>query len=113
MAHSWIRLDTNLPTHDKTLRLTSSGRHRAAFTYVCSLAWSGANGTDGHIPTYSLALLHGRATDADALVEVGLWEPSGDGWEIHNWGERQPPNVKAKGACIRWHGPNCGCWKGQ
>ena len=111
VAHQWIRLDTNLPTHDKIMRLTSSGNYRAAFAYVCALAWSGGNGTHGRIPTYVLALLHARKTDADALVEVGLFDPTNDGWEIHNWRERQTPHSGKKGACKRWHDANCECWR--
>ena len=53
MAHQWIRLDTNLPTHDKIMRLTSSGNYRAAFAanhnYVAAI--SGANP-----PTVALGL---------------------------------------------------------
>jgi len=111
MGHQWIRLDVNLPTHDKMLRLLINNHHRAAFAYVCSLAWSGGNETNGKIPSYALTMIHARPTDADALVDVGLWAVTDDGWEIHNWADRQAPHSGKKAACIRWHGKGCNCWE--
>jgi len=115
MSARWIRFDTTMPTHDKIMRLTTAGQYRAAFAYTCALAWSGGNATDGHIPTYALTAIHARKVDADSLVSAGLFDPDGDGWQIRNWAKRQPPSDQlmsgSKGACVRWHGANCGCWR--
>lgn len=126
MALPWVRLDANIASHDKTLRAIGRPGGKAAMAvYVFGLAWSGGHGTDGHIPTAALPMLHGRTCDARILTAVGLWEddPHGDGWWIHNYSQRQElvlvSEVKRRSQrlaahrtnCIRWHGPDCGCWK--
>ena len=124
MGLPWVRLDTNIASHDKILDLIGRKNGRAtAFTYVCSLAYSGQNGTDGHIPFAALTFVHGSKRDAEALVEVGLWEPHPTGWTIRNYDGRQQlslvtDNIRAsqrrgalKANCVRWHGPDCSCWE--
>jgi hypothetical protein len=124
MPLPWVRLDTNLPSHDKILELLAMrDGHRTAFVYVCSLSYCGHNQTDGFIPLAALPLIHGRRADADRLVEVRLWTLAPKGWVIPNWLERQESSqvteskksgqrlASLKANCIRWHGPDCGCWK--
>ena len=124
MGLPWVRLDTNLPSHDKVLDLLDRKTGRAtAFVYVCSLAYSGANGTDGHVPFAALKFIHATKADAHTLVEVGLWAPNPCGWTIRNYGDRQQLSAttdairagQRKGAlkanCTRWHGEDCGCWE--
>lgn len=122
----WVRLDANIGTHDKLapLQLTPDGR--AAFVmYVCALGWAGGHGTDGHIPRNALAFvapgLPKRPKLAELLVESGLWDYTDGGWQIRNYLDRQQSSTvtstigeqrsaaSAKGNCIRWHGPDCGC----
>lgn len=125
MSLPWVRLDANIASHDKVLdALGRRGGKGAIAVYVFALAWSGGHSTDGHIPRAALPMLHGTPGDAATLVAVGLWDadPDGDGWWVHNWTERQELAViteakreaKRRGAartnCIRWHGPDCGCW---
>jgi hypothetical protein len=95
----------------------------AAFVYCCGLAYSGKHGTDGFIPASALPRLNGRKVDAERLVEAGLWHAVEGGWDVNGWAEYNPTTdssarVRAakragssKGNCIRWHGPDCGCWK--
>ncbi len=111
MAHTWIRLDTNYPTHEKVMALTSIGKHRAVLVHVCAMAYSGGHDTDGFIARTCLPLIHGRETDMNALVEVGLMEPADGGWKIRNWTKRQRKSASDKANCTRWHGADCGCWK--
>lgn len=126
MSLPWVRLDANIASHDKTLRaLGRRGGKAAMALYVFSLGWSGGHGTDGHIPAAALGLLHGTPHEASILVDVRLWDldPSGDGWQIHNYAERQEltsvtdakreakRRAAARGNCVRWHGPECGCWQ--
>ncbi|WP_187289418.1 hypothetical protein [Xylanimonas cellulosilytica] len=72
--------------------------------------------TDGRIPAYMLPMLGGNLDDANALVDVGLWDKADDGgWEFHDWSDYQPDaaSVKAKreaestagalGNHRRWH----------
>ena len=124
MSLPWVRLDTNFPTHDKTLELLELGPagRSAAFVYLCGLAYAGLHGTDGRIPFTALRFIHGTKKDAELLVGVALWKPHPQGWEIPNWLERQQSTARAhtatthrrrgaaKANCIRWHGPDCHCW---
>lgn len=127
MALPWVRLDTNIAGHDKILALTSekpeSLAYRAAFSYVCSLGYSGGHSTDGVIPFSALPFIHGTKKTAELLVRHFLWTPSPLGWSIRNFDTRQQSsattqsirNAQRAGAlkanCKRWHGPNCQCWE--
>lgn len=123
MALPWVRLDANISSHDKVLRLLSdpSAKRWQAFTsYVCALGWSGGHGTDGHVPKAALPIIHGNAATARLLVTYGLWAETGvSGWQIVNYATRQELEVitegkraakqlaAEKGNCVRWHGPLC------
>ena len=111
----WVRLDTNITWHDKTLQLVDQRNGKAALAvYMLSLAWAGGTGTDGHIPRYALRAIHATPTDANALQHVGLWDPDpdGDGWWIHTYAQRQETSdatedrrERARAAALkRWHG---------
>ena len=127
MPLPWVRLDTNLPTHDKMLHLIGNGAagRSAGLVYVFSLSYSGGHATDGLIEFPVLPVIHGRKRDAELLVDVGLWKPDQRGWIIHNWSERQQLSSATaqrrraqsigamKANCIRWHGKECGCWSEQ
>lgn len=126
MPLPWVRLDSNIATHDKILALVSdpSPKRWQAFTsYVCALGWSGGQGTDGRIPVAALPMVHGTTTTARLLVKYSLWIERTAAWEIVNYAERQQLNgvtetreeeyratarlAGAKGACRRYHGPDC------
>ena len=120
----WVRLYTDLPRHEKVLRLMSSAKGREAVgVYAFALAWSGDQRTDGHIPDYALPALHASRAHVALLEEVGLWDRNGTGWNIHNWAERQETQaqlaeskrLKRKAACERYqregkHPEGCECW---
>lgn len=122
----WVRLDTGIASHDKTLALLadpSPKRWQAMSSYMFGLSWSGDHGTDGQIPATALPFIHGTKTTAALLVKYEFWEPAGTGWQIRNYATRQELAVitagkkeakrigAAKGNCVRWHGPDCGCWQ--
>lgn len=128
MGLPWVRLDASIATHDKILRAVHvRGGKAAVAVYMFSLGWSGGHATDGHIPEYALPMIHATKADVAILVDVGLWEsdPVDGGWRIRNYIERQELAVvsEVKRAsqrlaarrtnCIRWHGKECGCWKGD
>jgi FAD/FMN-containing dehydrogenase len=130
MGLEWVRLDSNIATHDKILMLLSDPapeavRFRAATSYMFALGYCGGHGTDGVIVSAALAAVHGTAKSAALLVKYRLWEPIENGWVIPNYAERQELTIvtaakeaakKAggiKGACIRYHGKDCGCWRTQ
>ena len=128
MSLPWVRLDANIGTHDKTLELLDHKDGPRAFTlYVCSIGWAGGHGTDGLIPKHALrAIAPALRTPeklAQLLVDVRLWEYVEGGWQIRNYLERQQSSAVTevkrehysergkKAACVRWHGPECGCWQ--
>ena len=123
MGLPWVRLDANISTHDKILYLASdpsAARWQAAFSYVCALAWSGGQGTDGRIPTAALGIVHGNAKTARLLVKYRLWTEAVAGYQIVNFGLRQQTSMASdairtaqstggkRGNCHRHHGE--GCW---
>jgi len=125
MALPWIRLDSSIASHDKMLALLSDPspkKWQAAASYMFALGWSGVNGTDGRVPTSALPFIHGTTQTARLLVKYGLWIDAGN-YVIHNYAERQQLTVITetkraaasaagrKAACVRHHGPDCGCWK--
>ena len=127
MGLPWVRLDSNITSHDKVLEVLSSARGKGAMAvYMFSLAWSGGHSTDGHIPAAALPMIHGTRGDANVLVHCGLWDldADGHGWWIRNYAQRQElslvTEVKRRAQrlaavrtnCVRWHGPECGCWQG-
>lgn len=128
MSLPWVRLDANIASHDKTLAAMGQRGGKSAMAVYCfGLAWSGGHSTDGHIPRAALPMLHGTPADALILERVGLWDadPDGNGWWIHNYAQRQElalvTELKRRSQrlaalrtnCIRWHGPDCGCWQGS
>lgn len=126
MALPWVRLDSNIGSHDKVLNLLSdpsAKKWQAYASYLTSIAWAGGHGTDGKVPQTALVFVHGTTTTARLLCKYHLWTEVLTGWEIVNFAERQELNVVAemkrtarsmsgkKAACVKWHGPECGCWR--
>lgn len=92
MGLPWVRLDTTWPHNPKVLALLAQGaRGRSALvTYVASLCYAGATGSDGFIPSYALGYLQASKVDADLLVDAGLWHEAAEaGWDINDWAEFQ------------------------
>lgn len=122
----WVRLDSNIYAHDKILSLLadpSSKKWQALAAYMMALAWSAGQGTDGVVPEYALRVIHASPAIARLLVKYQLWDESPSGWSIRNYADRQQlagetytvrksqKEGGTKGNCIRWHGPDCGCWR--
>lgn len=127
MGLPWVRLDTNIGTHDKILDLLAKPNGCKAFVlYVCALGYAGGHATDGKVPRSALPICHGTPKLAESLIEVRLWEydkTGGGTYRIRNWDQRQELGFVTeakrtaqkiggkKGACIRYHGADCHCWK--
>ena len=126
MALPWVRLDSNIHSHDKILALLSDPspkKWQAIGLYVFALGWSGGQETDGRIPNHALGVLHGSPVAARLLVKYDLWTEQTTGWNIVNFADRQQLSDETytirkaqhlggvKGNCIRHHGPDCGCWR--
>jgi hypothetical protein len=111
---TWFKVDDKLHDHHKT----HAAKKAAMGVWVLAGSWSADNLTDGFIPARVLNRW-GTKTDADRLVEVGLWTPTerkGErGWQFHEWTERQPSRADiervaetkgmagARGNHTRWH----------
>ena len=113
MPLPWVRLDTAFPYNPKLLAMLSEkDGHRAGLVYLCSLAYSGAHGTDGFITREALPFVHGRQTDAERLARNGFWRTQPGGWLINGWDEFQESSAEAQerrkraqaGAAARWEG---------
>ena len=89
MALPWVRLDTQFAQNPKILSLIADKKHRAAFAWVCSLGYSGSQGTDGFLPSGCLPFVHATKADAADLVEVQLWHETIGGWVINDWSDYQ------------------------
>ena len=91
---AWYKVDDRLPTSRKVLRIPRERRVAAIGVWTLAGAWSAHDLTDGFIPAYMIEEWGGCETDADALVEAGLWERAEDdgdaGFQFVNWGEYQP-----------------------
>jgi hypothetical protein len=106
----WVRLDTGFPSNSKILGLVADRSYPAAFGYVCALAWSGGQGTDGFIPEVALSLCHLTHRSAQKLCRSGLFLPMLGGYQINDWNEyqqmsseTQARSAKAQVAArIRW-----------
>jgi hypothetical protein len=111
MGLPWIRLDTSMPDNPKILGLLEErDGHRAAFVWVCCMAYAGKHGTDGFIPKSAARFIHGRASDFARLVDVSALKVVPGGWEIPGWDEFQVSDEAAKArrdkaqkaAAVRW-----------
>lgn len=124
MGLPWVRLDSNIAHHDKMLALLAEKEgHRAACLYMFALAWSGGQATDGYIAAVAVPVLHGQPRHAEMLVRHHLWEKVTGGYRIRNYAARQETATVSelkrdiarkagkKSACVRLHGPECGCWR--
>jgi hypothetical protein len=85
---TWVRLDDLMPQHPKVLRAGPA----AAWLWVCGLAYCSRMLTDGAIPSQALASFGLPQTDklAATLVEVGLWDETSDGFQVHDFLQYQP-----------------------
>ena len=126
MGLQWARIDANISHHDKIVWLKHQrGGWKAISVYVFSIGWAVGQGTDGRIPAHMAAALDADKQTITLLTGARLWEQNGDGWVIRNFAERQELEFvtearraasklgATKGNCIRWHGPDCGCWRSK
>jgi hypothetical protein len=81
----WFKVDDTFAMHPKVLMAGNS----AVGLWVRAGSWSMQQLTDGRVPTL-IARQFGSPADAKRLVDTGLWVEVDDGYEFHQWAERQP-----------------------
>lgn len=97
MGLPWVRLDTSMPDNPKLLGiLTEKEGHRAAFVWICCLAYAGKHGTDGFIPREAAPRCNGRAADFRLLASHDLLVEDAGGWLIKSWDEFQISDADAQ-----------------
>lgn len=87
----WFKVDDTLAFHSKVV----AAGNAAMGLWVRAGAWSSQMLTDGLVPSHMIEQL-GTASQARALVRVGLWEECPAGYIFHEWDERQPTRVEVE-----------------
>jgi hypothetical protein len=87
----WVRFDDGFPNHRKVEPL-SDGAFRLHST---AIFWSSRQLTDGCIPKRDLTFAAPRTMKrpqkyVSELVEAGLWEDTGEAWQLHDYLDYQP-----------------------
>lgn len=114
MGLPWVRLDVAFASNPKLLALTQEkDGYRAAYAWLCSLAYAGQHGTDGFLPAEALPFLHARKTEASRLVDAGLWHEQPGGWVINGWDEFQQSNEETQQRKRRAEARNAARWAGH
>jgi len=87
----WVRIDDDLFSHPKVLHAWTDCPASIGL-WTLGLSWVGRQLTDGHIPVEIVQVFmpHKRQRDraTQALENAGLWSPNGNGWEIHDYLDR-------------------------
>lgn len=83
---AWFKVDDQLAFHPKVL----TAGNNAMGLWVRAGAWSSAQLTDGYIPASVLPVLGAKRSDAERLVTAGLWCKTTNGYQFHQWEERNP-----------------------
>lgn len=108
---SWGKVDDGLHSHVKWRRASKGARA----LWTTALSWCSDQGNGGHVPRDLLGYLDGTPAEARSLVAVGLWVATDDGWDFHQWEERNPDAVSQQalvaeqkaggkfGSHQRWH----------
>lgn len=94
----WVRVAQDTYRNEKFLDLVHERRHKAITVYLFALCWAAEHKTDGWIPRYALAQVHGTTADAETLCSRRLWESADGGWWIHEYSEWQTTNAEMAAA---------------
>lgn len=90
---AWARVDDGWWSHPKVMDLSLPARG----LWVSALSWSCHQRKD-IVPVRFLAIVGASLSDADELVEAGLWLSVEGGWRIHDWSQYQEMSVSEKRA---------------
>lgn len=83
---TWAKLDDGFHHHPKVMKVNLA----ATGLFALGLSYAAANRTDGHLPErWVRGQIVGEEKVVDQLISAGLWEATGDGYEIHDYLEWQ------------------------
>lgn len=93
---TWAKFCDGFLDHPKVLKAGED----AANLFMRGCIWCSKHLTDGAIPREALRALTIRR-DAPALaarlVSANLWEPTPDGWQVHDWRDHNPTRESVEG----------------
>ena len=111
----WGRVDDHHYRHEKVAELHEDHRKGAIALFWLAISWCNDRLTDGRVPRGTVRILGGEIAEADELVRVGLWEPDGSGYRIHDFLDFNKSKAQVEqervqrslagqaGAHARWH----------
>lgn len=101
---SWARMDDAMVEHRKTRKVLRSGGlaafglHALAILHSCRYLLDGEVDSEFVNEITDVAKVRAGQRDAlpAALVDAGLWVPSGDGWTVHDYLKYNPSREKVE-----------------
>lgn len=108
---AWAKVDDRLHAHPKWRRASKGARA----LWTTALSWCSSFPSDGVVPKDMLRVLDGTPSEAASLVSAGLWNVIPEGWQFHQWEERNPDSSSVRasndgkktggkfGSHQRWH----------
>ncbi len=82
---AWFKVDDGFAWHTKAVRAGNA----ACGLWVRAGSWSSQQLTEGYVPS-EIASALGSKAEVTKLVASGLWVPSGDGFQFHQFLDRNP-----------------------
>lgn len=95
---TWFKVDDNFAFHPKVMEAGNA----AVGLWVRCGAWSMSHLTDGFVPLEMIKIFKGKKSDADRLVQAGLWIAEEDGYRFHDWGQYQPTRESVQETRAAW-----------
>jgi len=82
----WLKVSDNFHDHPKVV----AAGNAAIGLWVRGGSYSAAYDLDGFVPSAWVRSSGAHYTAHRALVRVGMWLPSGDGWTMHDYHDYNP-----------------------
>lgn len=82
---AWFKVDDGFAWHTKAVRAGNA----ACGLWVRAGSWSSQQLTEGYVPA-EIASALGSKAEVARLVASGLWVPSDDGFQFHQFLDRNP-----------------------
>lgn len=92
MSAGWAKLHNDLWSSRKWMSISLA----AQGLWTTAIAYSNTMRTYGQLDGHLLPLFRGTTDLAQELVEAGLWDLDGDGWQIHDWDDHQTSREQAE-----------------